>query len=99
MQIKCAPHASVECFVHLKINVTCERYCCLLIRPKWFKLNQALCLIDHCKTLKVEGQKVYYKGGTFLHLAPRLLNWNILPNNVCGSDTLSQFKSRLKTSL
>ncbi len=38
------------------------------------------------------------KGGrTFSYLAPKL--WNILPDNVRGSDTLSLFKSRLKTHL
>ncbi len=38
------------------------------------------------------------KGGrTFSYLAPKL--WNSLPDNVRGSDTLSLFKSRLKTSL
>ncbi len=38
------------------------------------------------------------KGGrTFSYLAPKL--WNILPDNVQGSDTLSLFKSRLKTHL
>ncbi|KAI5626040.1 hypothetical protein C0J50_14406, partial [Silurus asotus] len=36
------------------------------------------------------------KGGrTFSHLAPKL--WNSLPDSVRGSDTLSQFKCRLKT--
>ncbi len=33
----------------------------------------------------------------FSHLAPKL--WNRLPDNVRGSDTLSLFKSRLKTHL
>ncbi|KAI5617398.1 hypothetical protein C0J50_22950, partial [Silurus asotus] len=38
------------------------------------------------------------KGGkSFSHLAPNL--WNSLPDNVRGSDTLSQFKFRLKTYL
>ncbi len=38
------------------------------------------------------------KGGiTFSYLAPEL--WNSLPDNVLGSDTLSLFKSRLKTHL
>ncbi len=38
------------------------------------------------------------KGGrTFYHFAPKL--WNSLPDNVCGSNTLSLFKSRLKTHL
>ncbi len=38
------------------------------------------------------------KGGrAFSHLALKL--WNILPDNVWGSDTLSLFKSRLKTHL
>ncbi len=38
------------------------------------------------------------KGGrTFSYLAPKL--WNSLPDNVQGSDTLSLFKSRLKTHL
>ncbi len=38
------------------------------------------------------------KGGrTFTYLAPKL--WNSLPDNVRGSDTLSLFKSRLKTHL
>ncbi len=38
------------------------------------------------------------KGGrAFSYLAPKL--WNSLPDNVRGSDTLSLFKSRLKTSL
>ncbi len=38
------------------------------------------------------------KGGrTFSYLAPKL--WNSLPDNVRGSDTLSLFKSRLKTHL
>ncbi len=38
------------------------------------------------------------KGGrTFSYLAPKL--WNSLPENVRGSDTLSLFKSRLKTSV
>ncbi len=38
------------------------------------------------------------KGGrTFSYLAPKL--WNSLPENVWGSDTLSLFKSRLKTHL
>ncbi len=38
------------------------------------------------------------KGGrTFSYLAPKL--WNSLPDNVWGSDTLSLFKSRLKTHL
>ncbi len=38
------------------------------------------------------------KGGrTFSYLAPKL--WNSLPENVRGSDTLSLFKSRLKTHL
>ncbi len=38
------------------------------------------------------------KGGiAFSYLAPKL--WNSLPNNVRGSDTLSLFKSRLKTHL
>ena len=38
------------------------------------------------------------KGGrAFSHLAPKL--WNSLPDNVRGSDTLSLFKSRLKTHL
>ncbi|KAL0147478.1 hypothetical protein M9458_050590 [Cirrhinus mrigala] len=38
------------------------------------------------------------KGGrAFSHLAPKL--WNSLPDNVRGSDTLSRFKSRLKTHL
>ncbi|KAI5608198.1 hypothetical protein C0J50_12290, partial [Silurus asotus] len=36
------------------------------------------------------------KGGrTFSHLAPKL--WNSLPDGVRGSDTLTQFKCRLKT--
>ncbi len=38
------------------------------------------------------------KGGrAFSHLAPKL--WNSLPDNIWGSDTLSLFKSRLKTHL
>ncbi|ROL42846.1 hypothetical protein DPX16_8592 [Anabarilius grahami] len=38
------------------------------------------------------------KGGrAFSHLAPKL--WNSLPDNVRGSDSISQFKSRLKTHL
>ncbi len=38
------------------------------------------------------------KGGrAFSYLAPKL--WNSLPDNVQGSDTLSLFKSRLKTHL
>ncbi len=38
------------------------------------------------------------KGGrAFSYLAPKL--WNSLPGNVWGSDTLSLFKSRLKTHL
>ncbi len=38
------------------------------------------------------------KGGrTFSYMAPKL--WNSLPENVRGSDTLSLFKSRLKTHL
>ncbi len=38
------------------------------------------------------------KGGrTFSYLAPKL--WNSLPDDVRGSDTLSLFKSRLKTHL
>jgi len=38
------------------------------------------------------------KGGrAFSHLAPKL--WNSLPDNVRGSDSLTQFKSRLKTHL
>ncbi len=38
------------------------------------------------------------KGGrAFSHLAPKL--WNSLPDNVRSSDTLSLFKSRLKTHL
>ncbi len=38
------------------------------------------------------------KGGrTFSYLAPKL--WNSLPDSVRGSDTLSLFKSRLKTHL
>ncbi len=38
------------------------------------------------------------KGGrSFPHLAPKL--WNSLPDNVRGSDTVSLFKSRLKTHL
>ncbi len=38
------------------------------------------------------------KGGrTFSYLPPKL--WNSLPDNVRGSDTLSRFKSRLKTSI
>ncbi len=38
------------------------------------------------------------KGGrTFSYLAPKL--WNSLPDNVQGSDTLSLFKSRLKSHL
>ncbi len=38
------------------------------------------------------------KGGRkFSYLAPKL--WNSLPDNVRGSDTLSLFKSRLKTHL
>ncbi len=38
------------------------------------------------------------KGGrAFSHLAPK--HWNSLPDNVRGSDTLSLFKSRLKTHL
>ncbi len=38
------------------------------------------------------------KGGRNVsYLAPKL--WNSLPDNVCGSDTLSLFKSRLKTHL
>ncbi len=38
------------------------------------------------------------KGGrTFSYLAPKL--WNSLPDNVQGSDTLSLFKSKLKTHL
>ncbi len=38
------------------------------------------------------------KGGrTFSYLTPKL--WNSLPDNVRGSDTLSLFKSRLKTHL
>ncbi len=38
------------------------------------------------------------KGGrTFSYLAPKL--WNSLPDNVQGSDTLSLFKSRLKTHI
>ncbi len=40
----------------------------------------------------------FTKGGrTFSYLAPKL--WNSLPDNVRGSDTLSLFKSRLKTHL
>ncbi|KAI5627954.1 hypothetical protein C0J50_3220, partial [Silurus asotus] len=36
------------------------------------------------------------KGGrAFSHLAPKL--WNSLPDSVHGSDTLSQFRCRLKT--
>ncbi|KAI5625206.1 hypothetical protein C0J50_15321, partial [Silurus asotus] len=35
------------------------------------------------------------KGGrTFSHFAPKL--WNSLPDSVRGSDTLTQFKCRLK---
>ncbi len=38
------------------------------------------------------------KGGrTFSYVAPKL--WNSLPDNMWGSDTLSLFKSRLKTHL
>ncbi|KAI5085644.1 hypothetical protein C0J45_2326, partial [Silurus meridionalis] len=38
------------------------------------------------------------KGGrAFSHLAPKL--WNSLPDGVRDSDTLSQFKCRLKTYL
>ncbi|KAI5087989.1 hypothetical protein C0J45_22478, partial [Silurus meridionalis] len=38
------------------------------------------------------------KGGrAFSHLAPKL--WNSLPDSVRGSDTLSQFRCRLKTYL
>ncbi|KAK2849714.1 hypothetical protein Q7C36_008497 [Tachysurus vachellii] len=38
------------------------------------------------------------KGGrAFSYLAPKL--WNSLPDSVWGSDTLSQFKCRLKTHL
>ncbi len=37
------------------------------------------------------------KGRAFSYLAPKL--WNSLPDNVRGSDTLSLFKSRLKTHL
>jgi len=38
------------------------------------------------------------KGGrVFSHLAPKL--WNSLPDDVQGSESLSQFKSRLKTHL
>ncbi|KAI5085647.1 hypothetical protein C0J45_2329, partial [Silurus meridionalis] len=38
----------------------------------------------------------FTKGGrSFSHLAPKL--WNSLFNSVRGSDTLSQFKCRLKT--
>ncbi|KAI5627503.1 hypothetical protein C0J50_12946, partial [Silurus asotus] len=38
------------------------------------------------------------KGGrAFSHLAPKL--WNSLPDGVRGSDTLTQFKCRLKTYL
>ncbi len=38
------------------------------------------------------------KGGrAFSHLAPKL--WNSLPDNICGSETLSLFKSSLKTHL
>ncbi len=38
------------------------------------------------------------KGGrAFSYLAPKL--WNSLPDNIRGSDTLSLFKSRLKTHL
>ncbi len=37
------------------------------------------------------------RGRTFSYLAPKL--WNSLPDNVRGSDTLSLFKSRLKTHL
>ncbi len=37
------------------------------------------------------------KGRAFSYLAPKL--WNRLPDNVRGSDTLSLFKSRLKTHL
>ncbi|KAI5621720.1 hypothetical protein C0J50_18777, partial [Silurus asotus] len=36
-------------------------------------------------------------GRAFSHLAPKL--WNSLPDNVRGSNTLSQFKCRLKTYL
>ncbi len=40
----------------------------------------------------------YTKGGrAFSYLAPKL--WNSLPDNIWGSDTLSLFKSWLKTSL
>ncbi|KAI5611640.1 hypothetical protein C0J50_1281, partial [Silurus asotus] len=46
--------------------------------------------------LVVPGLANSTKGGrTFSHLAPKL--WNSLPDSVRGSDTLSQFKSRLKT--
>lgn len=57
MQIKFAPHcASVECIVCLEIHCTCERYCCLLIRPKWFSFcvfNRPLIMLKSITLFKV----------------------------------------------
>jgi len=46
-----------------------------------------------CKS--VSTSETLLSSGNMPHLAPKL--WNSLPDNVQGSDSLSQFKSRLKT--
>ncbi len=55
------------------------------------KLQNSGLLVVHRVTKSTKG------GRTFSYLAPKL--WNSLPDNVRGSDTLSLFKSRLKTHL
>ncbi|KAI5619889.1 hypothetical protein C0J50_20551, partial [Silurus asotus] len=79
----------------------------VLTRPKWFgshaslqffnMLQSATCLrSQNFGLLVVPRIAKSTKGGrSFSHLAPKL--WNSLPDCVRGSDTLTQFKCRLKT--
>ncbi len=87
----------------------CISYKILLLAYKWFSscvLTNLLSRYNPTRSLRsqISGLLVVPRiakstkgGGTFSHLAPKL--WNSLPDNVRGSDTLSLFKSRLKTHL
>ncbi|KAI5629052.1 hypothetical protein C0J50_8204, partial [Silurus asotus] len=61
--------------------------------PVKFRIDYKLLLLTY-KALNAKSTK---GGRSFSHLAPKL--WNSLPDSVRGSDTLSQFKCRLKTYL
>ncbi len=71
--------------------------CCIPIKEAYQRFKGAI--FSAATTAIPRGCKpVYSQGGrTFSYLAPKL--WNSLPENVRGSDTLSLFKSRLKTHL